>query len=134
MAEKLVAMAEGSKKPVKMQQDEFSGFSDDEQASVETADERIPEDTETKEVSSPRQLASVTLQNKKGDSNVKSLVEQIVAQFVPVIQSLCVTDRVVRAEAESDSWKEVASLLAKNPSLRNEKWSFAKQIKLQAQC
>ena len=48
-----------------------------------------------------------------------------------MLQSFCIDDRVHRAENEADSWKQVASLLAKHPNLRNDKWAVSKVNHLQ---
>ena len=88
-------------------------------------DERVPETTRSEsedDKSSPKK----PIVKVNHESEIQMVVEQVVAQLSPILQSICVTDRIQRAENEVESWKQMATVLAKQPNLRNGKWSCSK--------
>ena len=135
MAQKLVAMSESAGKFLKKSTD-FEGFPEEVQdlEAAETSEETSEKDERVLEPSplppgptSPVQVKTVHAK----DGDIRVIVEQVIGQLAPMIQTFCVNDRIHRAENESDSWKQVASLLAKNPNLRNDKWAVPKLPNLQ---
>ena len=135
MAHKLLALSEAAGKNLK-KSSTFEGFPEDVQDLEATGlpEGDLPEKDERTLEASPVPTPKSPPKTKKAhikDGDIRLIVEQVIGQLAPMIQTFCVNDRVHRAESESDSWKQVANVLAKNPNLRNDKWAMAKAQSLQ---
>ena len=133
MVDHLLALSENSKEGKK-----FQGFESQEASTSSITP--MEEDSRVKEViTPPTQIPEVEMVNvsapkvsKKSshlmESDVKTVVEQVVSQLSPIIRTFCVTDRMMQIQRESDDWKALVSLLMKNPTGLVTNWDPNKAI------
>ena len=64
------------------------------------------------------------------ESDIKTVVEQVVTQLSPIIRTFCVTERMIQIQQESDDWKSLVSVLMKNPKCTIGNWDPAAAEKM----
>ena len=58
------------------------------------------------------------------DIAMEQIVSSVVNKLSVTLQSLCVSDRVLKAQQTAEDWKEVCKLMIANPEIINEKLSI----------
>ena len=96
---------------------ESAGFQGFDVEKPEVPEERLNEDNMVPHV--PAQASSNTLTNpeepvlnaKPAEADLQMVIDQVVDRMTPILQAICVTDRVQKAEQNAEEWKNLGKVL-----------------------
>ena len=106
----------------------FTGFEEDDQEATPIEDDKSDDETESRTEedleSSMGSEKSASLSNTLQENDMKLILDRLVDKLTPVLQTLCVTDRVAKAERNAEEWKTMANLIMSNPQFATSKMSI----------
>ena len=111
---------------------EFEGFDENDSTAEQTEEVGSEEETESRteedQESSGHEVSSATLSETVKENEVRVIVDQVVDKITPILQALCVTDRIAKAERNAEEWKSMAHLVMKNPHFTSKNLSIGAMV------
>ena len=115
----------------------FAGFDGDDTTAMPTDEEKSETESRTGEEEemseeNDEESSSAMLSKTLKESEVQLVIDQVVDKLTPILQAVCVTDRIAKAERNAEEWRSMANLMMTNPHFATKKLSIGAQNEIMA--